>query len=1327
MVRRNGPRFSTSEFHTLLTLLPAVLRSCSKTTLLHRHCNVALLLPIVWLTATVPSAAAEVAPALPNELLVPLPEGGSVALSTRGPSAFRARFFPDADTSEDRPLPPPIDSPMVHPDSGDVQFRKFLWTDFEGKACRYNSTDTSRDGLGTTRNETSATLDECLSLCEQAKACSGVEWRMDDKRCEFWTEPIGAVVPLKGHHCFNFTHQASSSRGISVVGLGSLSVSHEGELILRSSSGSLVMKSEPVGNPQRPPHALAATSHPGGWFQGTEGEVGNEQLWSGDAIYLKAHTGRYLQPTHNKVFANSLTRDISQQLIVETKGGSGLVRHGDIVYLHTHSGTTLQAEDNQLETLEVDVQGPWQEFIIERKYGEGVVLAGDHVFFKANQGQYVDVEDIEAAARFETAGIWQTLQVEKAAASLWLRSGDGLFLEPAHGKLLEASDDGVAVKESLHSPAQRWVIERKDSPKGARILSGDAVFLRTLAGTYLHLSEAGATADWDGNDKLKELVIEREAGDGPVQQSDRIKLMTPGGLYAHVDGEALGTSKSGLAMTIETRISTCTQTYALNGTSYASDFAAGYEPWRAVDGDPSSSWVGNASRQDSIWFDLGDMFTLSRVEMRWGAHFARSYLLEGSSDGKQWESFALALGREGWVVTVLPQASRARWVRLRQTALPLQSGLFELRDVAFFVCQKTLALSTAGGVLYGKGAAINDAHRLTSTSTQPQVCNCASFVPYYWSTDGYAALGVVSGTDNPRDRRVYPASYTSDGKWLSWGFLGSLELYIMPAASLSAGTQAYMDLTGVPRMPPRYAFGFLASKWGWGNSSDIKDTVQSFRTQQFPIDAVVMDYEWYSMRTDRGFSPHGESWFEDFGIRKDMFADPNRQLRELRSSLKVHLGAIRKPRLGNDRLLDQAHRNGWLLPGGLPGGKFPPDIDRSYSFRRNLDFSKTEVRDWYARQLLHLIGVGLDFWWNDEGETEYFTYQYWNEAEVQALRSSANSSRDRFFSLNSAFSPGLARLGAAVWTGDVDASWEDLRRTPGTMLNLVLAGAPYVACDIGGYAGETQPELLLRWMQVGTFMPLMRVHSWRWSNPHWPWLYGAVAADAMKKAMELRYRLLPYHYSLAHALYKRRQLWIQPLVTEFPDDEYAASLTTQWLDGSLMVAPILSEDSRRKVYLPAGEWYHFNTSHMEEGPTHLGGLAEEDEIPIFVRPGAVICLGDSVQSTYDFAGGAIEIQVYTGADGSFELVEDDGASVNYEVGRVRTTTFRWYDSARTLSWRAQGSAGDASDPGAHPYTRVSVRLFDGRMQSSVFLEQRDLQDGGTITAQELSVHRELQV
>merc|ERR1719215_800527 len=216
-----------------------------------------------------------------------------------------------------------------------------------------------------------------------------------------------------------------------------------------------------------------------------------------------------------------------------------------------------------------------------------------------------------------------------------------------------------------------------------------------------------------------------------------------------------------------------------------------------------------------------------------------------------------------------------------------------------------------------------------------------------------------------------------------------------------------------------------------------------------------------------------------------------------------------------------------------------------------------------------------------------------------------------------------------------------------------MAGAPYVGCDIGGFFGkETEPELLVRWMQLGVFMPLMRVHSSLRAQPHWPWLFEKETSDALRQAVELRYRLLPYHYSLAHGMFSGEHLWMRPLAMKFPDDPEARNRTQEWMDGRIIVAPILEKGDMEKVYIPEGMWYRFNSSESEHGPVHINRKRNLSAIPAFVKPGTILTLAPVVQSTAQLPNGPMDVQVYTGEDGSYDMVEDDGESIDYTLGRV---------------------------------------------------------------------------
>jgi len=594
------------------------------------------------------------------------------------------------------------------------------------------------------------------------------------------------------------------------------------------------------------------------------------------------------------------------------------------------------------------------------------------------------------------------------------------------------------------------------------------------------------------------------------------------------------------------------------------------------------------------------------------------------------------------------------------TSAPLQGGT------------SNVVFHSSGGQLYGRGSGNLDANILASPYNTPHpenmpfVENRENYVPHYYSTDGYVALGVVPysignpSQQSPPKPNFYPANFSSNGTEITWSHRGAFELYLVSASSIDEGTSRYYELIGTPSVPPRYAFGFIASRWGWTDEAYLESVLHEFRNGNFPIDAFITDFGWFTNVSDYAFGSAGEPWYHDFDFHNATFPHPEQQLQSYRQDLHLRMGGIRKPRLGNTELLNFARSKNWILPGEEASNEL------SYAAQRNLNFSIPELRNWYAEQQLHYLEDGVSFFWNDEGETDYFTFYWWNVAQLQTLRNvSANL---RFYSINRAWQPGSARMGATVWTGDLLAAWDWLVQQPGMMLNWGLAGSPYVACDIGGFSPNTTGELLTRWYQVGVFMPTMRVHSVLDATPHFPWLWGDFAGP-MRDALNLRYQLVPYHYSLAHQMHDTGKLWMRPLVAEFPSDETAAPLTSQWFDGDLLVAPVLSNVSLKNIYLPNGTWYSFNATTTHVGPKNIGGSASINEIPVFVRAGSLIALAPVVQDTPSLPGGPLQLQIYSGFDATFTLIEDDGETTD---SVKRSTLFTWNEGTKTLSWKATG-------------------------------------------------------
>lgn len=567
---------------------------------------------------------------------------------------------------------------------------------------------------------------------------------------------------------------------------------------------------------------------------------------------------------------------------------------------------------------------------------------------------------------------------------------------------------------------------------------------------------------------------------------------------------------------------------------------------------------------------------------------------------------------------------------------------------------------------------------LQLTNALAHVGNGVTVIPYHWSTSGYAALAVTSDDNKPASWNVQ-----ADQASVAWDFPGTTaDLYLMPATTLREAAKDYAQLTGYPPVPPRWTFGFMQSRWGWTNRTYIEDAMKQFINRQLPVDVFIYDVEWYTPTIDYSLPADGASDFKDFSWNSALFPDPAAQISAYKAQ-GLYAVAIRKPRLGNSELLHMMREKHWDLP------NWQKNIPVMGSLASHLlDYEQPAVRDWYSLQLGPLLGEGIDGWWNDEGEGSYTTFQYWIMAEQEAQ--AKFKSGTRLWTLNRAFSPGLQRLGAAVWTGDIEAKWSQLARTSTDLLNWSLAGMPYSTCDIGGFRGNTTPELFTRWMEAGVFYPIMRAHSSVDDEvPHFPWMFGQDAEDAIRKALDLRYRLIPYYYSLAYEAHTNGLPLMRPLVMEFPRDPAVANMSDQWLmGGGLLAAPILSEGNQRSVYLPAGNWYVFDTNTCLNGSHTIVATARLDQIPVYVREGTILPLGPVIQHTDQLPGGPLELQVYPGKNATFTLVEDNGSTTAYTNGEIRLTTFTWNDTTHRLGWKVRGPYS-----GKDLFTNMKIEVF----------------------------------
>jgi alpha-glucosidase len=555
---------------------------------------------------------------------------------------------------------------------------------------------------------------------------------------------------------------------------------------------------------------------------------------------------------------------------------------------------------------------------------------------------------------------------------------------------------------------------------------------------------------------------------------------------------------------------------------------------------------------------------------------------------------------------------------------------------------------------YGAGnEAINQAGDLTHPSGNSLVSNGVTRIPFLWSTGGWSAFVANNQTG---------ISWRDDAGTLTWTVPGPFADFYLSVAPDGYGLlDAYSHLTGQAPIPPKWTFGFMLSRWGYNGVDDVQDKWQQFRDRQIPVDAFIYDYDWFD--NDWEFNPKTIS---PEGIDK-------------MHKMGLHFVGIRKPRV-NGANLDYARRQGWIL---------------SAQLGTDLRFDIPVASYWWWSHHAPLVKAGVDGWWNDEAEQS--ADEFFLMAKTEWDGWTAMSDR-RAWSISRAFAPGMQRFGAAVWTGDITSSWETLENQPGTLLNWSLAGMPYNGQDIGGFQSTPTPELYTRWIEEGVFVPIMRAHG-TLNSPRWPWAFGDDELAAMKKAIELRYRLIPYIYTFAAQTASTGAPIIRPLFLEFPSDEKTINLKDEWLLGSrILAAPVLNEGGKRDVYLPAGGWYDFNTNEAVSGGQILHVTASLDTIPAYVRAGSILPLGPIIQSTALGAEDPLEVRIYPGANASFVLYEDDGDTYAYQKGVCSRIPFSWDDASRTLTVGSRSG----SFPGMLSTRHLDIVLPDGSKKSVTY-------------------------
>src|SRR5579875_3535866 len=550
--------------------------------------------------------------------------------------------------------------------------------------------------------------------------------------------------------------------------------------------------------------------------------------------------------------------------------------------------------------------------------------------------------------------------------------------------------------------------------------------------------------------------------------------------------------------------------------------------------------------------------------------------------------------------------------------------------------------------------------------------------PSVLSLRGYALL-----VDNPC-RATWDLGYTDPRSFSYRARGGGLQYYVILGPELPRILHSLLELTGYPPLPPRWTLGLLQSRYGYGSRQELEEIASQFRSRQLPCDALILDVFWFREMGDLAFDP--QRWPQAGEMIKGLKRQGFRTV------------VIEEPYLTRQsQNYPEAQRRGYLAR-HYDGSTYTFDFWPGQCAL--LDFTNPAARNWWTEQHRPLLEMGIDGWWADlnepskhpqdmahhggSAEAVHNLYPLLMQQAISAAYERYAPGRRTFILSRSAYA-GSQRYGVGWWSGDVERTFAALRKQVAVGLSAGLAGIPLWSSDVGGYgfAGECTPELYVRWFQFGAFTPLLRPHGDE-NQKREPWQFGSQVEAICRMYLRLRYRLLPYIYTLAREASSSGTPLMRPVIMEFPGDAAASNLADQYLFGpDILVAPVTEADAvSRPVYLPAATWSDFWTGARVQGPCTIEAAAPLDRLPLYIREGAIVPMGPDLQYSGELPLDPLTLAIYpaSGRTRSFTLYEDDGESTDYRAGAFAQTRFDVAETDGTIRWRAGARAGGLAIP-----------------------------------------------
>ena len=502
-----------------------------------------------------------------------------------------------------------------------------------------------------------------------------------------------------------------------------------------------------------------------------------------------------------------------------------------------------------------------------------------------------------------------------------------------------------------------------------------------------------------------------------------------------------------------------------------------------------------------------------------------------------------------------------------------------------------------------------------------------------------------------------------------------VDYYVMGGESPRHAIAAYRRLTGVAPMFGKWVWGFWQCKERYQSQDELLGILAEYRRRQIPIDGVIQDWQYWKP---------GQWGSHEFDAQR--FPDPSGMAQTIHKQ-NAHVLISVWARFD----VDTEHCKALEAIGGL----YPPIYPNVWPKGKGkwLDAFNPEARRLYWQQLSdELFKKNFDGWWLDATEAElggewgqmrvldtaggpgcevYNAYPLLHTTGVYAGQRRESTDKRVFILTRSAFA-GQQRNAAMTWSGDIHGNWETLARQIPAGVNFTACGIPYWNTDIGGFFGGNPEdpkyrELFIRWFQFSVFCPMMRVHGTGAGKELWK--FNDSAQAILTDYIHLRYRLLPYIYSVAWNVTHHGDSMMRPLILDFPNDRAVDSIPDQYMFGpQIMVCPVIHPGTlNRSIYLPGqADWYDFWTGQRFPAGKTIEAKTPLNRIPLYVRAGSILPIGPTVQYAMEKTD-PIELRVYRGADDNFTLYDDTGEGYGYEQGQYAEIPITWNESRQTLT------------------------------------------------------------